>query len=1449
MSVVQDLVYRIGATNEGLKSTVRDSQQAIRGLMSTVDHGTQKLAQWSRRAMLAGSVLKGVTLAVGKSTIDAASTFEKQMRRVQAVSQATASEYRELSSVAIDLSTKTEHSAMAVAEGMNFMAMAGFKANEIMEAMPSVLQLASAGVMDLGTAADITTNILTGYGMEISELAHANDVLVSAMTGANVDLQMLGESFKYAGPLAKAAGIEFSETAAMIALMGNAGIQGSMAGTSLRQAITNLLNPTKQAREVMDRLGVKTKDANGNLLSMVEILRQLEKSGASASDMMILFGQRAGPAMSALLGQGVDELEKFQQRLEDSEGLAARIEAMMVDTAEGQKQIFKNTVNAIRIMFGQDMVPYYRTAIFFLQSIADRIKQMEPEQRMQIIRIATISGLVLGLIAVLGLLGTAIAGIIKGFLSFGGAIMFLMSMKGLAIGAIILAVGLLKKAWENDWLSIRTTTEKAVTKILELWDSLLKWWDQSKLRQRIINAWEQIRDVWENEDLTLGQKVLGSVSIVANEIVDLIPGLREIWNTWTDEDLSFGRKVINSVSIVVNTVTDLIESINIWWTGQAVKLARKTAQLLGLDPDEAWFVQFAEDLNAIWINKELTFGEKVIESLKLVPGVQVITNFVEDVKDKIVNSDAWKWTTDVAFPAVVEGGKAVITAVVEVGGRMYDAIKKGFATGDWSDFWDVTEDIWSTGVLIGITLSATVKGISAVLNAITKGLGLATALGAGIGMEGILGLITVGIQLMEAQAEGSYEDFAKNVILAALAGVLVGLAFNPKLGMLAFTIAINFKLGDGIETIGNVIGNWGRRANEQLGIPNTDVDLMPEYIEYRKRILDESNLSLWDKFLGRSPEGLLTYEEWKQAMGYATDAPSTAKTYSGERLLLQAIEEHAIKSSAQVGSSIDGVKRLTGELSKLEKQALIVAETLKQGGTIEQALALLGIAYWETRGLGGYAHTNPTTGEVIRGGAGEYGIGQIMPSTGKDVWTRLWKQPEETWDESMLEDLDTNIAMMVSYFLDRYRVYEGNLRLAIESYNRGTAIDGMQAYTVGVTEWMEGPEGQSLANILYGGMKKALEAMVQAGYDMDSDVREMAAFIAQSMADYLVGESPPPKGPLSNIKVGMKNTMEAGIEGAEEGLLGGIRRISLSAQKIGEAAKTWGRDLISYFMEGVEEEALNQEARMEKIASRILLPITFDNPENDLWIFNSGVDLVQWFGKGISSAAQGVVEIVKMLMDKVFDAILKVIRERYPELIEFFNNLKAEVDEGIKAVEEFVAKLGGEDEGKKTLKELDALTTSWLQSLSNGLASAIVYGESLYDTFDNLLRMIAQQALSGLFMKGITSILSTAGYSIPTMHFGGLVMHSGGIIEGLRPDEVPIIAQKGERILSRKQNDQFEQMLEDLNDVGRQNINLNIYANDAKSFVDMVRRNPEAIISVLVDDYQGNGIMRRLVRG
>ena len=130
-----------------------------------------------------------------------------------------------------------------------------------------------------------------------------------------------------------------------------------------------------------------------------------------------------------------------------------------------------------------------------------------------------------------------------------------------------------------------------------------------------------------------------------------------------------------------------------------------------------------------------------------------------------------------------------------------------------------------------------------------------------------------------------------------------------------------------------------------------------------------------------------------------------------------------------------------------------------------------------------------------------------MPETGLDVWTRIWKQPAETFDVSMLEDIDTNISMMVSYFIDRYKAEGEDVRLAIEAYNRGSAIDGMQAYTLGVIDWMEGPDGQSMFDVMYKGSAKIFDAWIQAGYDKETDVRKMAAYVAKALSDNLMGQS------------------------------------------------------------------------------------------------------------------------------------------------------------------------------------------------------------------------------------------------------------------------------------------------------------------------------------------------------
>lgn len=280
----------------------------------------------------------GVTLPIvgaGAAVITTAANFESSMNRVKGLTGATGNEFNKLRDQARELGATTQYSASEAADGMGFLAMAGFKTNEILGAMPSVLELAASAQMDLASAADITSNILTGYGKNVSELGHVNDVLVKAMTSANVDLNMLGESLKYVGPVASGVGMDFEEVAAAVGLMGNAGIQGSMAGTSLRQAITALINPTKQAKGIMQELKLEVADSEGNLKSLTEIVGGLEDSGATAADMMALFGQRAGPAMVSLVEQGSDALGDFTANLKNSEGAAKAIAEVNMQGAKG----------------------------------------------------------------------------------------------------------------------------------------------------------------------------------------------------------------------------------------------------------------------------------------------------------------------------------------------------------------------------------------------------------------------------------------------------------------------------------------------------------------------------------------------------------------------------------------------------------------------------------------------------------------------------------------------------------------------------------------------------------------------------------------------------------------------------------------------------------------------------------------------------------------------------------------------------------------------------------------------------------------------------------------------------------------------------------------------------------------------------------------------------------
>ncbi|MCI3277531.1 phage tail tape measure protein [Streptomyces cylindrosporus] len=306
-----------------------------------------------RRSFAAGSV---AAAGLGVSVLKMAGDFEKNMNRVEALSGATGSQLEKLRNQAKELGRSTQYGAAQSADAMAQLATAGLNVNQIYGAMPSVLSLASSEQLDLTRAAEITTSVLTGYGMSVKEIPHAVDAMVKASVKANTSVDDLGEAFKYSGPIAHQAGIKFEEAAAATALMGNAGIKASMAGTALRGAVTRLLSPTDKIKKTLDNLGVSVTTSGGKLRPLTDIVGQLAKKGATTGDIMTIFGQRAGPGMAALIQQGSDKLAGLTKELENSGGTAEKISKVQMKGWRGEITRLKNAWEGLMIEIGDSGV-------------------------------------------------------------------------------------------------------------------------------------------------------------------------------------------------------------------------------------------------------------------------------------------------------------------------------------------------------------------------------------------------------------------------------------------------------------------------------------------------------------------------------------------------------------------------------------------------------------------------------------------------------------------------------------------------------------------------------------------------------------------------------------------------------------------------------------------------------------------------------------------------------------------------------------------------------------------------------------------------------------------------------------------------------------------------------------------------------------------------------------
>jgi TP901 family phage tail tape measure protein len=270
--------------------------------------------------------------------------FGESMSGVQALTRLEADDERflALQQQARELGSSTAFSATQAADAQGFLAMAGFDSDAIQAAMPSMLNLALANNADLARTADISSNILSGFGLDPSEMQRVSDVLTATTTRANVDLSMLGESMKFVAPQARAMNMSLEQSAAMAGLLGNVGIQASQAGTTLRAMVTRLAAPVGAAADAMDALGVNAKDAQGNLRDVPQILSDVARATDSmgtadrAGYLKAIFGEEPGAGMAELIAQqGTAGIEAFVEVLSNSMGEAAQVARVRADNIGG----------------------------------------------------------------------------------------------------------------------------------------------------------------------------------------------------------------------------------------------------------------------------------------------------------------------------------------------------------------------------------------------------------------------------------------------------------------------------------------------------------------------------------------------------------------------------------------------------------------------------------------------------------------------------------------------------------------------------------------------------------------------------------------------------------------------------------------------------------------------------------------------------------------------------------------------------------------------------------------------------------------------------------------------------------------------------------------------------------------------------------------------------------
>ena len=513
--------------------------------MAKVRARFDKTRQFAGNAATVGvtsGALGGGLLMGAKRMLMPGIDFNAAMSRVQALTglDQQSDDFKGLRQQSRDLGASSSYTATEAAQGQGYLAMAGFKPKEILQSMPTILSVAKAGDSDLARTADISSDILTSFGLGADQMTRVGDVLTMTFTTANTNLEMLGDTMKYVGPVAKAAGMSLEQASAMAGLLGNAGIKSSQAGTTLRSMILRLAAPTSKAGKALKELGINARDMQGNVRDIPSLLRDVATatqhmgSGKRLDFIKQIFGEEPAAGMAALIEkQGTDGINKYVAIIEKSKGIATKTATVMANNLAGDLKTMQSSWEDLGITTSDAIDSPLRKVTNQITDIIRSISkwmQKNPELTATLLKIAAVLGVVL---AVVGMLALALATIIVplaavkvalGILGIKGSFMLRMLRgMGKAVRWLVRILLVASRALlMTPWGRVIALIALGVYLIYKYWGPIKQFfselWDSITALFKIV--WDKInaicKGLWDNVKTAFSGGIAGVGALILN---------------------------------------------------------------------------------------------------------------------------------------------------------------------------------------------------------------------------------------------------------------------------------------------------------------------------------------------------------------------------------------------------------------------------------------------------------------------------------------------------------------------------------------------------------------------------------------------------------------------------------------------------------------------------------------------------------------------------------------------------------------------------------------------------------------------------------------------------------------------------------------------------------------------------------------------------------------------